>query len=265
MSIWGQLFTMVRGGANEAAEKIADANAVRILDQQVRDADGALLKAQTDLAGLMGKAKLARDKVADLEQKHARDMAVLERAVEQGQERLAQELADRIAILEGELDREGRSLAELSSKETQLRDSVGKIRSRIQTMKREIDTVKVTESVQRAQQAIVSHGAGAVSTLGNAAASLQRLKEKQAARGAEFEAADQLEDLRTGGDLDRRLADAGLLEGPGSGASVLARISAKSRPALPSPDPIRALAPPDHSPEGVGASVPSRSASAHEG
>jgi phage shock protein A len=241
MSVWGQLFTLVRGGANEAAERIADANAVKILDQQVRDADSALLRAQTDLAGLMGKAKLTRDRVVDLEQKHARDMAVIERAVEQGQDALAQELADRIATLEGELDRERRSLAELSRKETELRDSVQKIRQRIQSMKREIDTVKVTESVQKAQQAIVNHGAGAVSTLSNAAASLQRLKERQAARAAEFEAANRLEDLQSGGDLDRRLADAGLLEGPGSGASVLARIKSRQTQALPTPTEVAAL------------------------
>ncbi len=245
MSVWAQLFTLIRGGANEAAERVADANVVRILDQQVREADGALLKAQTDLAGLMGRAKLSRDKVDDLDAKHGRDMAVLERAVEQGQDQLAQELADRIAVLEGERDRERRSCDELSRKEVELRDSVGKIRQRIQGMKREIDTVKVTESVQRAQQSIVSHGAGAVSTLGNAAASLQRLKEKQAARGATFEAADRLEAVQSGGDLDRRLADAGLLEGPGSGASVLARLKARGAPALAAPAPVPALPAPD--------------------
>lgn len=235
MSVWGQLFTMIRGTATEAAQGVADANAVRILDQQVRDADGALLRAQTDLAGLMGKAKLARDRVVDLEGKHTRDMAVLERAVNGGQDALAQELADRVAILEGELERERRALADLSSKEEQLKSTVTTIRQRIQTMKREIDTVKVTESVQKAQQAIVNHGAGAASTLGNAAASLQRLKERQAARYAEFSAANKLEEIASGGDLDRRLADAGLLEGPGSGASVLARLKSRSAAALPGP------------------------------
>jgi phage shock protein A len=237
MSVWGRLFTAVRGGANEAAEKVADANAIRILEQQMRDANTALMRAQTDLAGLMGKAKLSRDKVADLEQKYARDMAVIERAVEQGQDALAQELADRVAILEGELERERRSLAELSSKEVQLRESVTQIRNRMQAMRREIDTVKVMESVQKAQAAIVSHGAGAVSTLSNAAASLQRLKEKQAERAAQFEAANKLEEIQTGGDLDRRLADAGLLEGPGSGAAILAKVKARATPALAAPNP----------------------------
>jgi len=235
MSVWARLFTAIRGATNEAAETIADAQAVRILDQQVRDAEAALLKAQTDLAGLMGRTKLCRDKLVDLQQKHVRDMAVLERAVEQGQDQLAQELADRVALLEGEIDREQRSYNELANKESELRDTVSKIRQKIQAMKREIDTVKVTESVQKAQEAITSHGAGAVSTLTNAAASLQRLKEKQAARAAQFEAAGKLEEIQNGGDLDRRLAAAGLLDGPASGASVLARIKARATPALAGP------------------------------
>ncbi|GGC74916.1 PspA/IM30 family protein [Chelatococcus reniformis] len=242
MSVWGRLFTAVRGSVNETAETIADSQTMRILDQQLRDAETALLKAQTDLAGLMGKAKLARDKVGDLQQKHGRDMAVLERAVEQGHDQLAQELADRIALLEGEIEREGGVLEALSRKEAELREAVVRIRQKIQAMKREIDTVKVTESVQKAQEAIVSHGAGAVSTLNNAAASLQRLKEKQAARAAQFDAANQLEEIQTGGDLDRRLADAGLLQGPGSGASVLARLKARSaNPALGAPPATAAL------------------------
>lgn len=252
MSVWGKVFTAIRGGANDAAEAIADQQAVRILDQQMRDAEGALMKAQTDLAGLMGRAKLTREKVTSLEQKHVRDMAVIERALEQNQEQLATELADRIAILEGELERERTALGELTRKETELRDTVGKIRQKIQAMKREIETVKVTESVQKAQASIAGHGSGAVNTLTNAASSLQRLKEKQAARAAQFEAAGQLEEIASGGDLDRRLADAGLLDGPGSGASVLARLKARSNPALSAPSSAGALPAP-----GVGASTSS--------
>ncbi|RYD85933.1 MAG: PspA/IM30 family protein, partial [Sphingomonadales bacterium] len=33
MSVWGKLFTALRGGANEAAEAVADSQAMRILDQ----------------------------------------------------------------------------------------------------------------------------------------------------------------------------------------------------------------------------------------
>src|SRR5215218_2755201 len=50
-------------------------------------------------------------------------------------------------------------------------------------MKREIETVKVTESVQKAQEQIVNHGAGAASTLNNAAAFLESDRSRSSERG----------------------------------------------------------------------------------
>lgn len=43
-SIWSKLFTALRGGANEVGESIVDQQALRILDQEIRDADSALAK-----------------------------------------------------------------------------------------------------------------------------------------------------------------------------------------------------------------------------
>ncbi len=44
MSVWKKLITAVRGGANEAAEAVADNQALRILDQEIRDAKEELRK-----------------------------------------------------------------------------------------------------------------------------------------------------------------------------------------------------------------------------
>ena len=57
MSVWGKLFTAVRGGANEAGEAIVDSQAMRILDQELRDTDNSLRKARGDLANMMATAK----------------------------------------------------------------------------------------------------------------------------------------------------------------------------------------------------------------
>ena len=56
MSVWGKLFSAVRGGVNEAAETAADSQALRILDQEIRDAENALRRARSDLAGIKTKA-----------------------------------------------------------------------------------------------------------------------------------------------------------------------------------------------------------------
>ena len=38
MNIWAKMMTALRGGVNEAGEAIVDTQALRILDQEVRDA-----------------------------------------------------------------------------------------------------------------------------------------------------------------------------------------------------------------------------------
>lgn len=236
MSLFSQLFSALKGGVTETAQAAADSQAMRILDQQIRDAEGNLGKAEFDLAGLMGRLNLARKKLAELDAKAKRDFETAERAVDAGREDLARELASKIAATENEANSERGLVDAMSRQEEQLRGSVVQIRQRIAGMKREVETVRVTESVQKAQSAIVASGSGAASTLNSAAASLQRMKERQAQRGAHFEAADQLAQIGSGSDLDRRLADAGLTDSGGSGASVLARLKSRTeQAALPAP------------------------------
>ena len=233
MSLFTQLFTALKGGVTETAQAAADQQALRILDQQLRDAKGNLKTAEFDLAGLMGRLNIAKDKLKGLEEKAVRDFATAQRAVDAGRVDLATELAEKIATVENEATRERGLVEALDKQATQLRGTVVQIRQRITDMEREVETVRVTESVQKAQTAIVASGSGAASTLNSAAESLARLKERQAQRSAHFQAAEELAQIGSGGDLERRLADAGLATSGGSGASVLARLKGPSTPALP--------------------------------
>ena len=38
MSVWKKLITAVKGGATEAAQSVADSQAIRILEQEIREA-----------------------------------------------------------------------------------------------------------------------------------------------------------------------------------------------------------------------------------
>ncbi|MEO6678657.1 MAG: PspA/IM30 family protein, partial [Pseudomonas sp.] len=64
-SIWSKLFTALRGGASEVGESIVDQQALRILDQEIRDADTALANAKRELVSIMAKHKLSADRVAE--------------------------------------------------------------------------------------------------------------------------------------------------------------------------------------------------------
>ena len=100
MNVWSKMLTALRGGANEVGEAVVDSQALRILDQEIRDADTELRRSKEALAEIMAKHKLASDKVT----KSAASIAEYEqyalKALDAGNETLAKEVAEKIANLE---------------------------------------------------------------------------------------------------------------------------------------------------------------------
>ncbi|VAW65338.1 PspA/IM30 family protein, partial [hydrothermal vent metagenome] len=66
MSIFKKLFTAVRGGATEVGEAIIDTQAIRILEQELRDSKTALNEAKTNLTAIMAEKMGIDRKVKDL-------------------------------------------------------------------------------------------------------------------------------------------------------------------------------------------------------
>ena len=238
MSIWNKLFTLGRAGAHEATAAVVDANALRILDQEIRDADNALNRARDDLATLVAKRRVLEKEIAGLRDQSGRYESSARAALAKGDEQLAREVAERIAELESEVNLKTPQLGEMRAAEERMHETIATTQQKVENLRREIDVVKVNESVQRAQAAVAARGTGAQASLGSAADSLKRIKERQMVRDERFKAAAELEDRRTGADLDAKLKDAGILPGHASADDVLARLSA------PKEAPLQIEAPP---------------------
>lgn len=225
MSLWGKLFTLGRAGAHETAAAVVDANALRILDQEIRDADTAQGKARDDLAGLVARRRILEKDVGSFREQITKYEGSARAAMTKGDMDLARQVAQRIADLEADIGLKTPQLAEMRAAEDQLHAAISATDRRIETLRREIEVVKVNESVQRAQAAVSAKGAGAGAALGSAADSLARIKERQAIRGERIRAAGELEDRRTGADLDEKLRLAGIGPGQTSADDVLARLA----------------------------------------
>jgi len=225
MSIWRKLFTLGRAGAHEAAAGVVDANAIRILDQEIRDADTAQGKARDDMASLVARRRIIEKEVASFRDQIAKYEGSARAAVAKGDMDLARQVAQRIADLEQDVALKEPQIPEMRAAEEQLIAAIAATDRRIDTLRREVEVVKVNESVQRAQASVAAQGAGAGSSLGSAAGSLARIKERQAIRGERIKAAGELEDRRTGVDLDEKLRLAGIMPGQSSADDVLARIA----------------------------------------
>ena len=224
MSIFRKLVTAVRGGATEAGEAIVDTQAIRILEQELRDAKTALNDAKTNLTAIMAEKMGIDRKVKELKAKIKEHEAYAIQAMDKGDEGLALEVANKIADFEHELNIQQGILDGYESKVTTLKKIIRQTERNIQAMDREISVVKTTEKVQKANDLAAARFSGSNSSLRSATDSLQRIKDRQQKREDQAAAALELETEEKGDDLQQRLKNAGIVDSGSSGSSVLDRL-----------------------------------------
>ena len=227
MSVWKKLITAVKGGVNEAAEAVVDSQALRILDQEIREAKEELRRSDSSLAQIMAKRKLAEQKVTSLKQSIAEYEAHAKAASEKGGRQLALDCAQKVVDLRTQIDTEQQFVDQFTHSEQELRKNITQAKSNIRRMEQQIDIVKATESVQKAQTAVSSRHMGANSKMKTAAESLTRIQQRQQERQAQLEAAEELAEAESGDDLEKRLKEAGISGSSGSADDELARILGK--------------------------------------
>lgn len=231
MTIWKKLVTALRGGASEVGEAIVDANAIRILEQEQRDADAAVLAARNSLIEIKAKHKMSLQRLeaygSDISSWENKALAALNK----GAEDLAGECANKVAELEGLRDQE-KVLADQFGKQVEmLHAQVTKADTQIKGLKQQIEMTKAREAVQKARVATSTATSGASNKVGTAVDSLARIKQRQDEQDARLEAAEEMADAANGGDLDRRLQEAGIGAKKNGGDDVLARLKAKQNSA----------------------------------
>jgi phage shock protein A len=226
-SIWNKLFTALRGGANEVGEAIADQQALRILDQEIRDADGALANAKRELVTIMAKHKLSSERVAEYNTKIADLETKAVAALQANREDLALEVAEAISGLTTSLDAEQKQAAEFGAYAEKMRKDISKAEARIKSLRQQVDMAKARESVQKAQVSASIASGGANGKLETAVGTLNRLQAKQDQRAAELEAHEELSEAANGNDLDRRLREANIIPDQGSANAILERLKNK--------------------------------------
>ncbi len=223
-SIWSKLFTALRGGASEVGESIVDQQALRILDQEIRDADTALANAKRELVSIMAKHKLANDRVAQYETRIADLEAKAVAAMKAERNDLALEVAEAISTQVNEREAESKQAIEFGGYVEKMRKDITKAEARIKSLRQQVDVAKARESVQKAQVSASIASGGANGKLETAVGTLNRLQAKQEQRAAELEAQDQLAEASTGNDLERKLQEAGIVPNEGSANAILERL-----------------------------------------
>lgn len=226
MGILKSLFTLGKSVLSQAEESIEEAQGVRMLEQHIREAKGELDKAGKSRVDLLARVKLSHDKLNDLSaRKSSLETRVLEAMSKNANPSLIHEVAEEIARLENTITAEEQVLTNLEASRDGVEKAVGATAQRIAQFEQQIEVVKATEAMQRAQQAVTTSTVGVSSRVSTAAESLKRLQTRQAERQARLDAVAQLEKVADGRDLDEKLAEAGIgATNKSSAQDVLARL-----------------------------------------
>jgi phage shock protein A len=221
--------TLLRGAANEAEEALFDANAIRVLEQQLREAAASFEHARRELACAMAHQASEERAVAALEGRIAELEIAAREALEANREDLAGEVATVIAANEDERSLRTASVEKFARDVRRLKQLSEDGRLRLADLRRGLEMARAQEALRRAGangRRALSVGTGA---LREAEATLVRIRDVQAREEDVAAALDELDSRESGHDLTDRLAAAGF----GSvkktkPADVLARLKASA-------------------------------------
>lgn len=232
MGILKNLFTLGKSLLNQADEAIEEAQGVRMLEQHIRDAKAELDKAGKSRVDLLARVKLSNDKLSELrERKQYLESRAIEGMSKNIDAALLNEVAEEIARLENTITREAQVLGSLETSRNNIEKAVAITSQRINQFEQQLEVVKATEAMQRAQQAVTTSTVGATSNVTTAAESLKRLQTRQAERQARLDTAAQLEKVADGRELEEKLAQAGVgTSGTSSAQAVLERLKLTPAP-----------------------------------
>ena len=227
MSIFRKIITAVRGGTREAGEAIVDANAVRIFEQEIRDSEKHITIAKRDLTEVMAKQMQAERELTQLNASIKEHEGYAMQALNQGNEALAMEVAEKIGELEKSAADQQQTNESFLSGADRLKELIKNSERQLVDYKRQLSMVKTTDSVQKATSAITDNFTQSNSKLLNAKDSLDRIKKKQAMFDDKLKAAEQLDSEDSDSSLQSKLQQAGIGAQQSSAQSILDRLKEK--------------------------------------
>jgi len=201
-----QFFALVRGRSYEAAEAVVDRNALVILRQQIRDCADAIAAARraVAIAIAQNEQEVAQFKklVVRIDDLEKRTIA----AIEQGQNELAREAAETIAMLEAERDASSEAQKSFSTEIERLKRIIRVSEMRLRELQRDQRIVAAVDSTQRLRE---SAPGSSLSALRDAEETLLRLRTRQKQIDATAAAMAEMEQSGDPAAVSEKLAAAG--------------------------------------------------------
>ena len=198
MQLITKLFTAVRNDTRESLELVVDANALRIMDQEIHDTETIINRSKQDLMQVVAeKIRLDREiKALKVSIAHVEESVLT--ALENDEQGIAHEQASWIAENEAILKDAQQKHQQLEKYEVDLTRQLKKTIRQMQHYRREWRMAKATENSQMASKRIHNRSHNLGSQISNMEDSLQRIQQKQMDFADSMLAREEVENSLTG-------------------------------------------------------------------
>lgn len=224
MTIWRKVGTLFRASAHEPLEHLVDANALRIMEQELRDTDQAMLRAKRELACLMATGTELQRNNQQLSEELAQREQQAAQALTKGEAGLAYELAECIAAHENQLQQQRQQAEHLTRQEQSLRQQLRDAARSQQQYRREWQLARANRNAEQVLRNLGGQTQGLHAHLGDLASSLERIRQQQHRFSDVDNALRELQQEDDGSALNHRLQRVGISTGQSNADQVLARL-----------------------------------------
>lgn len=174
-----KLATALRGGTREVLESAVDANAIRILGQEIYEAEAGLRQAKQHLAQVMAnKLKLQRQ----LEQTRQRlvvEEDTIREHLERQEELQARVLADDLVLQEDLVAQQTEQLKQLAAYEQRLLQNLKLTASKLEHYRAQLAMAQTTQHAQQAAGKLAQHSHRQSDSFARMHDSLERIQTQQ--------------------------------------------------------------------------------------
>jgi len=224
MNIWSKMIAALQGELTETQESPADRQALLILNQEVSRVAVELQRSRDALAELMANQQQAETEVQQCRTTIAELEGYATKALAQNNESLAMDVAEQIVEMESQKEHKTEIFNSYQSSVKGLQQMIIQADLNLKRLKRQLDILKATESVQRAQAAIAARHSSGKPRIHTAQESLERLKQRQANKAAHFQVTQDIDGSVRKEALLEKLEQAGIKTSSSKANDVLTRL-----------------------------------------
>ena len=187
------LSTLFRAQVAEAEEAIFDANATRLLEQRLREANAAFEAGKRDLALVLAEEAGERRLAEETGQRVADTESEVLAALERGAEAEAERLSERVAGLIDEHQAHSAAATDCADSASRIRRSLESNARLLAELRRGLATTRAAAAVNRANARCLSTAGVSQSAIAEARRTLERIRSRQTEQRDFAEAMDRVE------------------------------------------------------------------------